>query len=447
MCGAMTVCACMLIQSRELYHVDLANHDGSKPLLHPKHVPFHRRGGEKYALHLGHRPPKKQFRKGKHAGSSTTTTTTTATTLGQMNLKTLPPQETTRDVINNVLQDVHKQDEMPNNNIEIKNNNDNEVNSNEKPIIIAHSFHDSGNGPIAADNEKEESQHPQQAVAIENHDVIPENAQTAKATTEPVADEPAAMGLIAMIAGSDEEPLPRDPFSCESMMKRIQDENIVLVAFDFDKSILDIHTGGKWEGSASDLVPHVRPDMKCLIRNCLERDIHVAVATFSTQKDLIRQVLQEALGYPTLSRGNSGEAATENDGTTAESSKSAVPNIPVYGGDDSVEGHTRGKLSQLLLAIQGLNKEISDNHQTAVATAAAAGGTPSVEKETDGQASETPIVTQPPLITKATTLLVDDDAKNCEIAEENGYRTLLFRPDDKTESPRPSADKERFRFL
>ena len=80
-------------------------------------------------------------------------------------------------------------------------------------------------------------------------------------------------------------------------MARIQQDGILLVAFDFDMTILDIHTKGRWEGSASDLVPHVRPDMKCLIRNCRDTGIHVAVTTFSSQKELIQEVLQTALGY------------------------------------------------------------------------------------------------------------------------------------------------------
>lgn len=75
-----------------------------------------------------------------------------------------------------------------------------------------------------------------------------------------------------------------------------------LVALDFDETIVDIHTGGVWERSAADLAMHMRLELKCLIEQALARkDVSVAVATFSRQEELIRQVM--TIAFPEASTG------------------------------------------------------------------------------------------------------------------------------------------------
>lgn len=72
-------------------------------------------------------------------------------------------------------------------------------------------------------------------------------------------------------------------------MKKI---NVRLLALDFDQTIIDQHTGGRWKGTSKELAKHVRPEFVCLIGAAMNGGIHIAVATFSEQTDLISDVMQ-----------------------------------------------------------------------------------------------------------------------------------------------------------
>ena len=147
--------------------------------------------------------------------------------------------------------------------------------------------------------------------------------------------------------------------------------NIKLVAFDFDATIIDIHTGGRWKGTAEELAKHVRPGMQCFIRQCLERGIHVSVATFSTQTELISAVLGQTIDH--------------------EQAKA----IPVFGDNDRVDNYDQGKQSQLLLSMNHFNQMHAQRSNP---------------------------------ITPKTTLLVDDDADNIRVATADGYNTIQYTP-------------------
>jgi hypothetical protein len=149
-------------------------------------------------------------------------------------------------------------------------------------------------------------------------------------------------------------------------------DSILLAAFDFDATILDFHTGGQWEGNKRDLVSHVRPEFKCYISLCLDKGIRVAVATFSTQTRMIAKVLEEAIPHP------------------------RARDIVVFGWDDHVKGYSKGKQSQLFLAMEHFNKQQAP--------------------------SRGPIT--PPF-----TVLVDDDPENIKVAIKDGYKTIQFHPD------------------
>jgi hypothetical protein len=71
--------------------------------------------------------------------------------------------------------------------------------------------------------------------------------------------------------------------------------NIELIAFDFDLTMIDVHTGGHWNGDAQELALHIRPETRCLVVEALERGLHVAIASFSRQDGLISQVLDEGI--------------------------------------------------------------------------------------------------------------------------------------------------------
>jgi hypothetical protein len=163
------------------------------------------------------------------------------------------------------------------------------------------------------------------------------------------------------------------------------------VAFDFDMTIVNIHTGGRWHGTVTELQEHVRPEFLCLIRQCHEHGIHVAIATFSSQNDLLRDVLQGSLQTKRTTRGGNYD-------------------IPVYGGNDRVAPQLHGKQNQLILAQNYFN-----------------------EKKDDGEMD----------MLLSEIVLVDDDERNIEIARWDKYRTILYDPENSEAGDALVLTKER----
>lgn len=79
-------------------------------------------------------------------------------------------------------------------------------------------------------------------------------------------------------------------------------QRIFLLALDFDLTIVDIHTGGKWRRDASELAKHVRPFWPLLISQVMAQGICVAVVTMSPQSDLIHEVLMHILPMDVVKR-------------------------------------------------------------------------------------------------------------------------------------------------
>ena len=71
--------------------------------------------------------------------------------------------------------------------------------------------------------------------------------------------------------------------------------NVKVLAIDFDLTIINVHTGGKWKESSHELSNCVRPLFKSLIPAANESGILIAVVTFSRQVDLIKEVLLESM--------------------------------------------------------------------------------------------------------------------------------------------------------
>ena len=157
----------------------------------------------------------------------------------------------------------------------------------------------------------------------------------------------------------------------QSAIDRLKELSINFVALDFDQTILDVHTCGRWTGTVEELFPHVRPVFVGLMRACQSHDIHVAIVTFSQQTSVVRGVLDSIL----------------KDGSTR---------VPIRGGDRSWsyrgKGSQQGKQPHMASAVEELEHRFN------------------VE------------------ITKRTTLLIDDDAKNIRHALNNGTRAVWFNP-------------------
>jgi hypothetical protein len=159
--------------------------------------------------------------------------------------------------------------------------------------------------------------------------------------------------------------------SCLSLLT--QPVKINFLAIDFDKTIMEIHTGGNWKQSAQALLPHVRPMFRRLIPLAIDEGIHVAVVTFSSQTEMVRRILEHIT-----------DRAAE---------------IPIRGGFPGStfvyegQGSTKGKQSHMASAVE----ELEERHK-------------GLE------------------ITKASTLLIDDDANNIRYALEHGVRAIWLNP-------------------
>ena len=77
---------------------------------------------------------------------------------------------------------------------------------------------------------------------------------------------------------------------CERAARHIKRQNIKLLALDFDLTVIDLHTGGRWKGAYDELSKHVRPEIQCLLNSAFNQNIDAAIVTFSTQIDLIGNV-------------------------------------------------------------------------------------------------------------------------------------------------------------
>jgi hypothetical protein len=149
--------------------------------------------------------------------------------------------------------------------------------------------------------------------------------------------------------------------------------SINFLAIDFDQTILDTHTGGNWKGTAEELVQHVRPMFRHLIPAALDEEIHIAVVTFSGQTELVRNVL---------------EAVTDR-----------AAEIPIRGGFPGRtfiyegQGSTQGKQAHMASAVEEL------------------------EERNKGLE-----------VTKQSTVLIDDDAKNIRFAFQHGLRAVWLNP-------------------
>lgn len=158
----------------------------------------------------------------------------------------------------------------------------------------------------------------------------------------------------------------------EASVKRLKALGINFVAVDFDQTVIDIHTGGRWHGTPEELVGHLRPEFKQLLPAFLHNQICVAVVTFSPQTSIIQRILEQMVGPDHAGR------------------------IPIRGGDKTWtyngEGSKQGKQAHMASAVE--------------------------ELEQDGSVG----------ITRATTVLIDDDVNNIRYALKNGVRGVWLNP-------------------
>eukprot|EP00527_Entomoneis_sp_CCMP2396_P004477 CAMPEP_0198146486 /NCGR_PEP_ID=MMETSP1443-20131203/29609_1 /TAXON_ID=186043 /ORGANISM="Entomoneis sp., Strain CCMP2396" /LENGTH=201 /DNA_ID=CAMNT_0043810471 /DNA_START=214 /DNA_END=819 /DNA_ORIENTATION=- len=169
----------------------------------------------------------------------------------------------------------------------------------------------------------------------------------------------------------------------ESVLIRFKELGINFLAIDFDMTMIDVHTGGRWMGTAQELETHVRPEFVELIQTCLLNDIQVAICTFSPQVPLIQHVLEQLIIQALPTPNNEQQTYS----------------IPIRGGDRSWtyqgNGSRHGKQGHIASAVEEM------------------------------------LSTAPPdlEITKQTTVLIDDDRRNIRHALQDGTRAVWFNPD------------------
>jgi len=158
---------------------------------------------------------------------------------------------------------------------------------------------------------------------------------------------------------------------CGRIIQHLRGIEINFIALDFDKTLIECHTGGAWKNSVDSLARYIRPFFKAFIPAAIDANIYIAIVTFSPQVDLIREMLMDE--FP----GHGGK-------------------IVIRGMNDSWHytgaGCSDGKQGHMASAVE----EISDKSEAK--------------------------------ITRRSTLLVDDDHKNIQHALSNGVKAVLFIP-------------------
>jgi len=79
----------------------------------------------------------------------------------------------------------------------------------------------------------------------------------------------------------------------------LQRKDIKLIAIDFDKTFLSIHTMGYYQGATEKLLDYIRSTFYYLIQELLDhpsygQSFHFCIVSFSSQEQLIRKLLQLA---------------------------------------------------------------------------------------------------------------------------------------------------------
>lgn len=80
---------------------------------------------------------------------------------------------------------------------------------------------------------------------------------------------------------------------CDHIVEHLASRGINFLAIDFDMTMIDVHTGGRWTGTAKDLSTHMRPLFVGLVPKAIARGMYVAIVTFSPQVGMIADVLKE----------------------------------------------------------------------------------------------------------------------------------------------------------
>jgi hypothetical protein len=168
----------------------------------------------------------------------------------------------------------------------------------------------------------------------------------------------------------------------KAFVRQLVEAGVKLLAIDFDLTMISMHTGGRWWGSAETLARSVRPVWKTIVPYAMSMGLEVCVATMSQQTHLVANVLRLSMGQ------------------WIDTTK-----IAVRGGEKGRLVNEHGDLDTA--DVEGSRKQ---KHIKSVLQSRVARGDSAL------------LVHQ--------VMLIDDDALNIEEALEQGTRALLFSPDN-----------------
>lgn len=109
----------------------------------------------------------------------------------------------------------------------------------------------------------------------------------------------------------------------EAFVRQLVEMNVKVLALDFDLTLVSMHTGGRWWGSAETLARSVRPVFRTIIPYAQSLGIEVCIVTMSQQTKLISNVLHLSLACDTSKiavRGGGKNHLVKEDGELDTSS-------------------------------------------------------------------------------------------------------------------------------
>jgi|Dee2metaT_26_FD_contig_21_10677794_length_752_multi_5_in_0_out_0_1 hypothetical protein len=175
---------------------------------------------------------------------------------------------------------------------------------------------------------------------------------------------------------------------CRQCVLAIKRTGINFLAIDFDMTLVDCHTQGKWNGSVDLLGSKVRPFFKMIVPMAMNQGVKVAIVTKSPQVKVIQAVLSEVFPdcgtyIPVRGHPSKGDFVWEYQGT----------------------GSRAGKQMHMASAAEELNLNEKEN-----------------------QARRDIRLNNEAVITRDTTLLIDDDYSNITGALNNSVRAIYWIP-------------------
>lgn len=78
----------------------------------------------------------------------------------------------------------------------------------------------------------------------------------------------------------------------------IKRKNVKLLCIDFDKTLVNVQTFGRWKKTVEELADSVRSEFKEIITYAFQNDIYVSIVTYSSQVDLVNKCLE--INFPDL---------------------------------------------------------------------------------------------------------------------------------------------------